>query len=150
ADAASFLPDADPLKAYFADKIANNLAWHDGYAANHTTPLGTFFDHLDNVFNVWSIFRQWQNNYVAWAIDRANQQGFSGGLSLRDELAQFTLKLFTSGPDYPREDGAPYELAVGSVSNNLPIYYTTLGDVYSATNAISGFVPFAGYYGVDA
>src|SRR5262249_25625989 len=44
ADAASYLPDADPLKTYFADKIANNLAWHDGYAASHTTPLGTFFD----------------------------------------------------------------------------------------------------------
>lgn len=154
ADAAAWLPDADALKPYFTEKVANNLAYMDAYAAAHTTPLGTYFDSPDFSYTVWSIFRYWQNNYVAWAIDRASQHGFTGGLTLRDKLARLTLKLFTSDPEYPQTEGAPYELVIGAWSGGAPTYYTSLGDVYLATNTLQStaamFVPFQGWYGVDA
>src|SRR5205814_1332117 len=141
ADAAAWLPDNEALKTYFTEKVQHNLDYLDDYAAAHVTPLGTYFDTLDPTLNVWTIFRQWQNDYVAWAIDRARQQGFTGGLNMRNKLAQCTLRLFTSGPAYPMVDGAPSELAIVTVRNGLPFYYTRIGDVYTASNSFATALP---------
>src|SRR5205807_952400 len=104
ADAAAYLPDGDPLKVSFGQKVANNLAWLDRYAAAHSTPLGTLWEdkrpeNQQQPTQVW--VAPWEQNYLAWAIDRVNQQGFQGGLVQRDRIARFQLSLFTS-PDYPQ------------------------------------------------
>lgn len=157
-DAAAYLPDGDPMKPYLEDKVRNNLRWLDRYAAEHQNPLGVFFDGQsfeDEGTDRWSIPRPWQNNYVAWALDRAAAQGFSDGNSLRDALVRFQLRLFTD-PGYPRERAAPYYLVVGRVNaDGGPSYFTSFAEVADATDQAvrergEEHVPFAGWYGVDA
>ena len=156
ADAAAYLPDAHPMKAYFVAKVRNNLAWADQYAATHITPLQTVF-----AFG-WAtpsgqllISGQWQNNYVAWAIDHANRQGFSGGGALVTRITKLQLRLFTSA-EWPRQNAAPYYLVTGvRPAGQDPQYYTTLAKMHEATAQYwgageGGFPSFAGAYGIDA
>ncbi len=99
-DAAAYTPDAETaMKAYFRRKVQNNLDWCDAYAASEHEPLGTYRSDEEggNGIPYGGAYAQ-----LAYAIDRARQQGFKGGLALRDGLAKFQLKLFTSGPDFPK------------------------------------------------
>jgi hypothetical protein len=154
-DAAAYLPDGDPVKSYLADKVTNNLKWADEYATAHVTPLGTYFEDqtADTVgTKIWSIPRPWQNNYVAWSLDHAEQQGFQGGEKLRDRLVQFQLKLFTS-PDFNREYAGAYVLRIGTKQEDGSIeYYKSLKEVFQETYGKNKEkpIPFAGFYGTDA
>ena len=110
ADAAAYLPNNDPAKAYLVQKVTNNLNWMDTYAASvrgPSNPFGIVFPdkRLDSPTSTGWI-ALWEQDYVTWAIDHANKQGFIGGLQLRDQIGQFQLKLFTSSPDYPRDQAA--------------------------------------------
>lgn len=149
-DAAAYLPDADPMKAYLAEKVGYNLAWMDNYANTFQTPLGTLFEgrrneNFDPSMNDRGWIALWEQNYVAWAIDHANKQGFEGGLALRDRIAGLQLDLFRN--PVTRDSAAPYLIPVGDQvprgSQNLR-YYTDLRQL------IVGRTPFQGYYGVDA
>lgn len=153
-DACAYLPDGDAAKAYFADKIANNLAWLDDYVATHPSPLGTLWidKRPENSWaapKVW--IATWEQNYLAWAIDRAAKQGFSGGLAHRDAIAAFQLGLFTHHPDYDRAAAGEGVIAIGEDSGSGVQFYSTYAEVY-AENFPPGSTPrtFAGYYGVDA
>jgi hypothetical protein len=154
-DAAAYLPDGDPVKGYLADKIRNNLEWADKYAQTHVTPLGTCFEGQapEQVgTEVWAIPRPWQNNYLAWSLDHANQQGFHPGTKLRDRLVRFQLSLFTSA-DYERPYAGAYTLIVGRKLGDERIdYFKTLAEVFAATYGKPPGKPtrFADYYGVDA
>ena len=144
-DAAAYTPDADPFKAYMTQKVNNNLVWLDSYANRHITPLGTSFEKLGGTGGVEMI--QWQCNFVAWAIDHANQQGFSGAENLKKKIVEFQNKLFNS-PEWPRQEAASYYLIVKDASGN---YYTTLSQVHQATQSGGGLKnQFQGYWGVDA
>lgn len=104
ADAASFLPDNDPMKAYFANKVMNNLEWLDEYASGvfsrpgniHKIPWGYKRNRtFDEYPNVW--IGQWEHNYLAQAIDIAHDHGFQGGDIYRDAVAEFVVSIFNSG-----------------------------------------------------
>ena len=80
ADAAAYYPQSSPMRAYLAQKVANNLAWLDQYAEDQNP--------LTNPFQILWINRRpdggqfismWEQTYLAYAIDRANAQGFAGG-----------------------------------------------------------------------
>jgi hypothetical protein len=154
-DAAAYLPDADAAQAYLREKVENNLAWADQYAATHETPLGTYFEGQDPdqiQRKLWALPRPWQNNYIAWSLDHALQQGFTGGRKLRDRLADFQLRLFTT-PGFDRSYAGPYTLVVGKKKDGGGIeYLKTLAEVYRATygDPPAKATSFAGYYGVDA
>jgi hypothetical protein len=98
----------------------------------------------------------WEQNYLAYAIDRASKQGFTGGLAHRDAIAKFQLMLFNSDPAYPRLQGAPYIVGVGVppaggvnyTDYNSFTFYTTPAQLWSATAGNER--PFAGYYGPEA
>jgi hypothetical protein len=103
ADAAAYYPEASPVHAYLSEKVVNNLQWLDAYTYSQ--------DPVTNPFQIlWTDRRPdggqyialWEQSYLAHAIDRANQHGFSGGLAHRDAIARFHLRPFTSDPDYPR------------------------------------------------
>jgi hypothetical protein len=154
-DAAAYLSDAAPARAYLADKVDNNLKWADRYAETHVTPLGTYFEGQAPETagtKVWSVPRPWQNNYVAWSLDHAAEQGFKGGLKLCDRLARFQLKLFTS-PDFKRDYAGAYTLVIGrKLDKGRVEYWKTLRQAFEATygKPPGKPTPFAGYYGVDA
>ena len=148
-DAAAYYPDASPMKAHLAEKVTNNLTWLDAYANSQ--------DPITNPFRVLWVGRRpegpgfrglWEENYLAYAIDRAFQQGFPGGLAHRDAIAKFQLLLFTSEPDYPRLHAAPSVVGVGTTASGESIYYRTMSEIWSAT--ASHTRPFAGYYGPEA
>jgi hypothetical protein len=153
ADAAAYLPDGDPMKPYLADKIANNLAWLDEQVRTKTGPLGVAWIILP-----WSlqeishklIVSLWQYNYLAWAIDHTNDQGFAGGVSFRDQVARFQLSLFTS-PDWKRRENAcPYRVCIGDVAGQEVRYYSSLKEAYEKTFSNHDLVrPLRGQYGVD-
>jgi hypothetical protein len=154
-DAAAYLPDDDPVKAYLTEKVVNNLKWADNYAEKHVTPLGSYFEwpgpDRGNT-KTWTIRAPWQNNYVAWSLDHAGQQGFQGGEKLRDRMVKFQLALFTS-PDYDRSYAAPYVLIIGNRLDDQRIeYFKTLRQAFEVTfgNPPEKPTPFVGYYGVDA
>src|SRR5207244_4906421 len=121
ADAAAYYPDASPVKAYLSEKVVNNLQWLDGHARAQ--------DPIANPFQIlWVNMRPdgpqyislWEQAYLAYAIDRANQHGFVGGLLHRNAIARFHLRLFTSDPDYPKSQAGAYLIAVGTPDANNP------------------------------
>jgi hypothetical protein len=147
-DAAAYYPDASPMKAYLSQKVTNNLKWLDTYANAQ--------DPVSNPFRVlWLNERPdgaqyiglWEQNYLAYAIDRASKQGFTGGLAHRDAIAKFQLMLFSSDPDYPRAQGAPYVVGVGTPGTPF-IFAKTPAAIWAMTAGQER--PFAGYYGPEA
>jgi hypothetical protein len=155
ADAAAYLPDADPAKAYLAQKVTNNLKWADAYADRHRPPLGTVFEKASGP----SIGEQpgiatSENNFLGWSLDHAERQGFSGGGKLRDRIAKFQLSLYTS-KDFPRRYAAVSHLRVGTLVGSRKEqrieYYRTLKRLREENfkDGPKGLPPFAGYYGVN-
>jgi hypothetical protein len=141
ADAAAYLPDSDPMKGYFAQKVENNLQWLDTWAQQNTGPLGvawirpssTMFEGDPQHLQVWD--KSWMDDYLAWAVGHANQAGFQGGDLWMNEMLRFDVSLFNS-PGWNPANGCPYVLALGANNPNGTVtYYTTLSQVYAHTYA---------------
>ena len=159
-DAAAYLPDSDPVKAYLTTLVQNNLAWFDTYAISNVTPLGTYFVTAQSSFgtsgngilsNVY-VTSPWENNFLAWSIQHANDQGFSGGDQLRNAFVIQQVTLFNSS-EWPELYAAPSWLAVGTVgSDGAPVYYTTFAQMFAENFGTppSHPVGFPGNYGTDS
>jgi chitobiase/beta-hexosaminidase-like protein/Big-like domain-containing protein len=153
-DAAAYYPDASPVKAYLSQKVINNLQWLDAYARSQ--------DPVANPFQILWVNRRpdggqyislWEQTYLAYAIDRANQHGFTGGLAHRDAIARFHLTLFTSEPDYPRAQAGAYLIAIGPADQSTPgvfggSFFKTIAEIWAASMGQER--PFAGFYGPEA
>lgn len=152
-DAAAYLPDKDPAKKYFAQRVINNLKWFEEHAKRHQSPLGTLWEEVrgENQLRpekVW--IATWEQNYLAWAIDHANQQGFPGALNHRDRIARFQYSLFTS-PGFDKVYAGTGVLPVGRRKDGKVHLYKTFKELYDDTFASRPKpTPFPGYYGVDA
>jgi hypothetical protein len=149
ADAAFILPDAHPLKTYFAAKVENNLLWLDDYAATFNSGLlGSMFPYrrpegrtADN-YAPWAWISMWEQSYVGWAVDRARRiLEMPEGLGFLERLAAFDLKLFTSEPDFPREWAGIYLLAVGRHSTtpldfntDVITYFQTMKEIFETSS----------------
>lgn len=148
-DAAAYLPNDWPIKSWFWWTVQTNLAWLDNYANTHNPPLGTFWEFMrpenyDPLYWSQRWVAPWENNYVSWAVYRANVQGFAGGTEYVRRTSSLQLQLFLD-PN-TRNGAAPYLMPVGS--RNPPggstVWYTDYRQTYNGPNQ------FAGYYGVDA
>ncbi|HMF97781.1 MAG TPA: hypothetical protein VKE96_25955 [Vicinamibacterales bacterium] len=174
-DAAAYLPDADPMKRYFAEKTLNNLKNLDAYAQSYSAgPLQTLFPSRrpedDNPrYQPYMWISLWEQAYVAWAVDRVMQHGqvmaahnFAGaGTAIRNRIARLQLQLFTH-PEWPRDHDrqAPYLLAAGRWSKgprSSILYFQTFSEMKAATFAAADpgkapdlVRPFEGYLGVEA
>jgi hypothetical protein len=151
-----YLPDVDPDRRYFAEKLQNNLEYLDQYARSFQTPLGTLFtgerpEDRDRPPYAWIAL--WEQIYAAWAVDHVMQHGFRPGAAFRDRIARFQLALFTSaGEGYPWRYAAPYVLAIGIRQGGNVTYFTSLGEVFRVTYGSPPAPPtsFVGYYGPEA
>ena len=154
ADAAAFVPDNDEMKAYFHQKVVNNLTWLDKHAASQVNPLGTVFPLRRPEDGEWSPYTWialWEQVYVAWAVDRAQQLGFSPGTSLRDRIVRLQLRLFTSEAEgYKRSHAGAYVLAIGTRSGTSITHFDQIGEVFKITDKYGNLRPFQGYYGPEA
>ena len=158
ADAAAFVPDNDPDRRYFAQKLRNNLEWLEQYAGSHETPLNTVFGgHRrwaeDNGRPPYVFIALWEHIYVAWAVDRALQLGFAPGAAFRDRVARFQLRLFTSDAEgFDRSFAASYVLAVAEkrTSADRWTYLTSMRELFTLAKSYGDYRPFPGYYGPEA
>ncbi|PYR38039.1 MAG: hypothetical protein DMF93_16805 [Acidobacteria bacterium] len=171
-DAAAYLPDASPMKAYLASKVVNNLTYLDQYATSfYSGRLETLFPRRrpedgKPPYDKFMWISLWEQSYVAWAIDRVMQHGqvtpaynfASAGATMRNRIARLQLNLFTH-PQWPRERDreAPYLVAAGWwAPDRRIIYFQTFADMAAATFSVPtpanpDFVrPFEGYYGPEA
>lgn len=153
ADAAAYLPDDHPSKDYLISKIGNNVDFYDG-SAFPPTPIGACLPRIDTPNGPdFAEISQWQNNFLAWALDHAYKQGFGGDLALRDRIADFQLKMFASEPDFPRDAAGPYWPVVGDVSGGVTTYYTSMAEYYAKNIAAGAMtdppIAFDGAYGIS-
>ena len=151
-DAAAYVPDNDPFKPYMANIVRNNLSWLD--QNSQTSPLGVGMAWIDkrpeNQGSSKVVIADWEQNYLAWAIDHANQQGFQGGQLHRDAQARWQFSLFQD-TNYRAYAGS-YTINVGTRdSQGIPTMFTTWQQLYQANGWVAGGqAEFRGYYGVDA
>jgi len=170
-DAAAYLPDASPMKAYLASKVWNNLTSLDKYAATYQSgPVQTLFPNRrpeDGMpqYQPYMWISLWEQTYLAWAVDRVMQHGpvasfnfANAGATIRNRIARLQLALFTDA-QWPkdRDRQVPYLLAAGKWSPDHKLtYFQTLGEVASATFSVPkpaspDFIrPLQGYYGPEA
>jgi len=171
-DAAAYLPDASPLKTYFASKVWNNLTFLDTYATTYQSgPVRTLFpnrrpEDAMAPYQPYMWISLWEQAYVAWAVDRVMQHGpitatinfANAGAAIRNRIARLQLALFAD-PQWPkdRDRAAPYLLAVGRWSADRKLtYFESLSEVATATFSVPkpGAPDFArplqGYYGPEA
>jgi hypothetical protein len=171
-DAAAYLPDASPMKAYLAAKVWSNLTDLDQYAATFQSgPLQTLFprrrpeDEMPQ-YQPYMWISLWEQAYVAWAVDRVMQHGqvtpaynfANAGAAIRNRIARLQLNLFTNAQwpkDHTRQ--APYLVAAGTLSADRKVtFFQKFSDAAGATFGVPkggqpDFVrPFAGYYGPEA
>jgi hypothetical protein len=140
ADAAFILPDAHPLKSYFADKVSNNLLWLDDYARTFNSgPVASMFPFRrfieDGQYPPYGFIALWEQRYVGWAVDRARRiLELPDGIDFLTRLANFEVKLFTS-EEFDREWAGVYVLAVGEKTAAFEMkYFQTLKEVFVASS----------------
>jgi len=152
AEAAAYYPDASPVKAYLTEKIVNNLAWLDNYAKALKTPNNPLW-----IVYAWTkydrpegpeYFAHWENNYLAYGIDRAVKLGFAPDNAYRDAANALQLRFFTSEPEYPRSEGAPYAIPYGVVHDGSVTFFSTMAEF--RRGAAANHRDFPGYYGPEA
>ena len=143
ADAAAYYPDASPVRGYLRRRSIANLQWLDTYA-NAQDPSRTRSRSCGSTSGPKArrYISMWEQNYLAHAIDRANKQGFAGGLAHRDAIARFQLRMFTSDPDYPRAQARPTSSPSARRATRFA-YFTTMAQIWAGTQGQER--PFAGY-----
>ena len=143
-DVAAYVPDADPYRAYFRDKVRNNLAWLEAYGA--TAPGGPF-EWLfagkrpeDLSYAPASVVAPWEQQMLLWAIDRAIEHGLGPGAATRDRIAASTVRLFSSQPALTAVQAASPLLVVGTQtpSRFQPTFHPGAADIAQATQAVFG------------
>jgi hypothetical protein len=159
-DAAAYLPDDDPFKAYFRQRVLNNLNAFDGWVKSEApqAPLTggavvKYDSFRDEHPPYWSI-PIWQEYQLAWALDHAIAHGdypAGAGTAMRDAIVRFCLRTLTS-PDYPREWAGPYKMALGTYTNGVYTHFQAMKDVLDGTKVTNGPAPTpltGDWYGVQ-
>jgi hypothetical protein len=126
AEIATFLPDGDTDKSYFAAATESNLIFLDWVSTTLDPggPLGIPLVSAATGGATALAVVSWQNDYVAYGLDRCHQLGFTDGLALKTQLATWRVRLLTTSGTWDRSYGCPYwmpfppeEPGVGSQSS---------------------------------
>ena len=140
AHSASITPDADPMKAYFVDKMNKNIA---DYTARFLRPslgpvnaLGVI-DTTSGGAVVYTTasgpntgIAPWQDDFFTWSVGNAVELGFVDALPMLKWKAQFPVGRMTA-PGYCWTDGAVYAMAIQGSSAGPT--YSTFAQAYQAT-----------------
>lgn len=119
ADAAAICPDGDIEKAYFEEKIDNNIAeWmaeKDRYPLNYWGSISSLASEggrpTDFVTdNVGRIACPWQDDWMLTILTHMKEQGYATG-QIIDWFSSFVINRF-SHPDFNWFNGAPYRFPV--------------------------------------
>jgi hypothetical protein len=96
--AAYITPDDHPLKAYFLQKLGNNLNWYEqNVVMNPPTPLGYLLNPSDLGLN--NTFATWMDDFLTWSVGHLANLGFSNAVPIFEYKAQFPVGRMTD-PGY--------------------------------------------------
>ena len=126
-----------PGQSLSGREAQNDLEWFDNHARTHPSALGHVFEsrNVPGHDKFKAISYGGGYGQLAWALDRASQLGYGGGAAMRDRLARSVLKLFTSGPDSPREAAMPLWLRVGPADGTT--CYGTMKELREANPGVA-------------
>lgn len=137
--AAYITPDADPMKAYFSERLQHNLAW---YQANYVDAKPNALGVLDGTNGFAAIayttpsgpstgVAPWQDDFFSWSIGHlANGLGYDAALPMAQWKATFPVGRMTAR-GYCWIDGAAYSLSVRPAANAA--LFSTFEQAYQAT-----------------
>ncbi len=138
--AAYITPDADPMKAYFVQRVANNIDWYTAtYVTNPPNALGVLDGSGQYAFNAMAYntpagaqtgIGPWQDDFFTWSVGYLAELGFDTAKPLLTWKAQFPVSRMTSA-SFCWIDGAVYALAVRPAVGS-PLY-GSVAEAYQAT-----------------
>jgi hypothetical protein len=138
--AAYITPDKDAMKAYFIDRLHNNLAWYNAtYATGNPNKLGIIDGSGSYAFNpilyptpngADTGIAPWQDDFFTWASGYLYELGFDEAKPIATWKARFPVARMTS-PGYCWIDAATYALAVRPSSTAA--VFGNFADAYRAT-----------------
>ncbi len=145
-EAKASLPDNHPMKAYFTQILANNLAdWASFYRAGNpeSSPLGAITSELSGATYNGHEAPPWQNDFVAMVLSLMAENGEPQAKTVLDWLSTFTMGRFNKEAEgFCPIKGASYYL---KTKNSSGQFISTWSQFYAAnytptTNCSS--VPF--------
>lgn len=96
--AAYITPDADPMKAYFVQKLNNNINYFNAnFGNNPPTPLGYVPNPPGGGLD--DIFATWMDDFLTWSVGHIVNLGFTQARPFFDYKARFPVGRLTN-PDY--------------------------------------------------
>ena len=138
-DVASITPDDHPLKGYFSDVVASNLAWYtETYVRGNPNALGVIDGSGKYAFNALAYttpsgpktgVAPWQDDFFTWSVGHLVELGFTDARPILAWKAKFPVGRMTGS--FCWIDGGVYALAVRS-SETGPMY-SSFADAYQAT-----------------
>ncbi len=131
-EAAYLTPDAHPLKAYFTDKLRNNLAWYTdryvGAGSGSSNKLGWLDAGGSLAYGAYGI-APWQDDFFTWSIGHLAALGFTEARPLALWKGRFVAGRMLD-PGYCWLEASAYSLQVGGADGKSP--YATFGELFQA------------------
>jgi hypothetical protein len=153
--AAYITPDNHPLKAYFAEKLRNNLEWYRAYAAGPTaSPLGWLGTGGSAfAYEPYGI-APWQDDFFTGATGDLVRLGFAEAKPLLDWKARYVVgRMADTG--YCWLHASAYSQQIGPPDKSR--YFASFGELYRANfpsgactgTAMDGYPEAATGYGAN-
>jgi hypothetical protein len=121
-------PDADPMKGFFVEKLANNIAhYRDALVTANGSPLGIETEGGVYAYDEGRGIAPWQDDFFTSVIGYLVELGFDDARPILDYKARFPTGR-VNGEGYCWIDAAPYALDVRP-SAEAP-HYATFAELY--------------------
>lgn len=135
ADAAAILPDADPAKAYFKEKVNNNLQWLETWAVDNRIASGAAFLIYRNDYHDPGRTKLWVSLFeyflLSWSLDNCYLKKVGTMTGMRDVICYFFTSICS---DLTIRDWAVnFSLAVGEPTDPPTTYYRTVQECVAKT-----------------
>jgi len=142
-DAAKIAPDAHSEKAYFDNKVRNNLQYYcDFVKGPDATSLGTYTLGASDAYvrgrspeerRKWLTLAPWQQNFLVWSLDHAARAGYEMAAGPRDYFAKLQIGMLTHPDAYNPDYATPYFLVIGERSGEKKRYYNNWDELFNKT-----------------
>jgi hypothetical protein len=152
--AAYITPDADPFKAYFTEKLRNNLEWYRAFSVGpDASPLGWLGTGNAFAYEPYGI-APWQDDFFTYAVGDVARLGFAEAKAVRDWKAHFVVgRMADTG--YCWLHASAYSLQIGPADKSR--LYPSFGEIYQANfpsaacagTAMDGYPDGATGYGAN-
>jgi hypothetical protein len=135
-DAAYLLPDNAPLKHYFNQVVATNIAWYNKHYTHNpkANKLGALASWHTVIYPSHGKLHRtgiatWQQSFFTWEAGNLADQGFAGANALRNWVSQFQVGLMTA-PGYCWELASSYYVRIRDHRGSSN-YYDTFAEVFN-------------------